>query len=150
MKFIHIGDLHIGKSLHDFNLIDDQRFILNQIFEIAQEKSVDGVLIAGDVYDKSVPSEEAVRLFNDFLVCLSEAGLKVFLISGNHDSDERLNFGSRLFQANQIYIAAKYEGVLPKIELVDEEGKICAQSAGKAYIYAKEDGTKERLTVIVK
>ena len=97
MKFIHLGDLHIGRSIGEFNLIDDQRYILDQILDIAEKESVDGVLIAGDVYDKSIPSEEAVGLFDYFLCKLAKMGKKTFVISGNHDSDERLNFGSSLF-----------------------------------------------------
>lgn len=124
MKFLHLGDLHIGKSLGEFHLIEDQKFILDQILDIAGERSVDAVLIAGDVYDKSIPSEEAVKLFDYFIRRMVEMKLKVFVISGNHDSDERLNFGSSLFETNGVYIAAKYEGALYKQELWDEHGKI--------------------------
>ncbi len=124
MKFLHLGDLHIGKSLGEFNLIEDQRFILNQILDVIEEHSVDGVLIAGDVYDKSVPSEEAVRLLDYFLCKLIEKKVQTFVISGNHDSDERLNFGSSLFETNQLYISAKYNGILYKQELTDEYGKL--------------------------
>ncbi|MDO4313303.1 MAG: exonuclease SbcCD subunit D [Eubacteriales bacterium] len=124
MKFLHLGDLHIGKSLGEFHLIEDQRFILEQILEIAKCHSVDAVLIAGDIYDKSIPSEEAVRLFDYFIRRLAGMRLKTFVISGNHDSDERLNFGSSLFEANEVYISAKYEGGLYRQELQDEYGKI--------------------------
>lgn len=124
MKFLHVGDLHIGKSLGEFNLLEDQRFILDQILDIAADYSVDAVLIAGDVYDKSIPSEEAVRLFDYFIRKLVAMKLKTFVISGNHDSDERLNFGSSLFEANEVYISAKYEGTLYKQEFRDEYGKI--------------------------
>lgn len=124
MKFLHLGDLHIGKLLGEFNLIEEQRFILGQILDIAESRSVDAVLIAGDVYDKSIPSEEAVSLFNDFICRLAERKLKTFVISGNHDSDERLNFGSSLFEANDVYIAAKYDGTLYRQELQDVYGKI--------------------------
>lgn len=124
MKFLHLSDLHIGKSLLDFNLIEDQTYILNQILEIAKEQSVDAVMIAGDVYDKSVPSEEAVRLFDYFLCKLVEMNIKTFVISGNHDSDERLNFGSSLFEARELYISAKYEGILNKQTLEDKYGKL--------------------------
>ena len=124
MKFLHLGDLHIGKSLGEFNLIEDQKFILDQILDIAEQQSVDAVLIAGDVYDKPIPSEEAVGLFDYFLCKLAAMKIKTFVISGNHDSDERLNFGSSLFEANQLYISAKYRGQLYKQELTDEHGKI--------------------------
>lgn len=124
MKILHLGDLHIGKSLGEFNLIEDQRFILDQILDVAGKRSVDAVLIAGDVYDKSIPSEDAVSLFDYFICQLAKRKIKTFVISGNHDSDERLNFGSSLFEANELYISAKYEGVLYKQELEDEYGKI--------------------------
>ena len=116
MKFLHLGDLHIGKTLGEFNLIDDQRFILDQVLDVAKKQSVDAVLIAGDVYDKSIPSEDAVSLFDYFICRLAAMKIKTYIISGNHDSDERLHFGSSLFEANDIYISAKYEGMLYKQE----------------------------------
>ena len=124
MKFLHLGDLHIGKSIGDFDLKDDQKFILDQIINIAEKHDINAVLIAGDVYDKSIPSEAAVRLFNYFICQLAEKKLKTFVITGNHDSDERLNFGSSLFRVNEIYISAKYEGDLYKQTLEDENGKV--------------------------
>lgn len=124
MKFLHLGDLHIGKNLNDFDLIEDQAFILEKIYHIAKEEKADGILIAGDVYDRAVPSEAAVRLFDSFLCKLAKAKIKTFLISGNHDSDERLNFGSSLFETNGIYISAVYDGVLYRQEMTDEFGKI--------------------------
>lgn len=117
MKFLHLGDLHIGKSLLDFSLIDDQKYILDKIIEIAENRKVDGVLIAGDVYDRAIPSEEAVRLFDYFLCTLSDKKIKTFVISGNHDSDVRLNFGSSLFESNGVYIASKFDGKISKKEL---------------------------------
>ena len=117
MKLLHLGDLHIGKSLLEFSLIDDQRYILGQIIDAAEKKEVDAVLIAGDIYDRAVPSEEAVSLFDYFLRALAARHIKVFVISGNHDSDERLNFGSSLFEANGVYISSKFEGKLYKKEL---------------------------------
>lgn len=124
MKFLHLGDLHIGKSLLDFSLIDDQKFILNQIIEVADTKKVDAILIAGDVYDRTIPSEEAVRLFDFFICTLASKHIKTFIISGNHDSDERLNFGSSLFEANEVYIASKFDGNLHKKELKDKNGNV--------------------------
>lgn len=124
MKFLHLADLHIGKTVNDFSMIEDQKAILEQILEIVSTHGIDGVLIAGDVYDRSVPSEEAVRLLDYFLCRLSGMGTEVFLISGNHDSEERLNFGSALFLKNKIYIAAKYEGKLCRIECEDAFGKL--------------------------
>lgn len=124
MKFLHLGDLHLGKSLGDFDLIRDQKFILDQILEIVKNQSIDGVLIAGDVYDRAVPSEAATKLLDYFLSSLAEAGIMTFVISGNHDSDERLHYGSDLFEKNRIYISAKYEGTLYKKTVTDDYGEI--------------------------
>lgn len=112
MKFIHLGDLHLGKSLCDYDLIEDQKYILDQILDICDKESVDGVMIAGDVYDKSIPSEAATTLLDYFLVKLARNGIKVFMVSGNHDSDDRLNFGSSLFTSNDIYISSIFDGTL--------------------------------------
>lgn len=112
MKLLHLGDLHLGRSLGDFDLLGDQRYILDKIVEIAEKRQVDAVLIAGDVYDRPVPGEGAVRLLDYFLNRLAGLGVRVLMISGNHDSDERLNFGSSFFEARGIYIAAKYQGEL--------------------------------------
>lgn len=114
MKFLHLGDLHLGKTLGDFDLIEDQRYILNQILCIADEESIDGVLIAGDVYDKSIPSEAATKLLDYLLIELAKKEIKVFMVSGNHDSDNRLNYGSTLFASNQIFISAVFDGTLHK------------------------------------
>ena len=124
MKILHLGDLHIGKSVCDFNMIEDQKYMLEQILDIIGKHKVDAVLIAGDVYDKSIPSEEAVRLLDWFLCRLSEMGTETFLISGNHDSDERLNFGSSLFEANRIHISAKYDGTVYMRECRDRFGRV--------------------------
>lgn len=123
MKFLHLGDLHLGKSLGDFDLIRDQKYILDQMLGIIKEKSVDGVLIAGDVYDKAVPSEAAMNLLDYFLSSLSKSGVQTFMISGNHDSDDRLNYGSDLFAANQIYISSKYDGTLYRRTVTDAHGE---------------------------
>ena len=124
MKLLHLGDLHLGKSLGDFDLKEDQEYILDQILEIAKREEVDGVLIAGDVYDKSVPSEAATNLLDHFLCELAASNIKTFMISGNHDSDDRLNFGSSLFKANEIFISAIYNGTLHKETLEDEYGRL--------------------------
>lgn len=119
MKFLHTGDLHLGKTLNGFDLIEDQRYILDQILDIAEKESVDGVLIAGDVYDKSVPSEAATKLLDQFLIRLAKKEIKVFMVSGNHDSDDRLNYGSALFASNQIFISAVFDGALHKQSFAD-------------------------------
>ena len=114
MKFLHLGDLHLGKTLSDFDLIEDQRYILDQILHIAEKESIDGVFIAGDVYDKSIPSEAATKLLDYFMIKLAQKEIKVFMVSGNHDSDDRLNYGSTLFASNQIFISAVFDGTIHK------------------------------------
>ena len=114
MKFMHIVDIHLGKALGDFDLTEDQEYMLGQLLNIAEDKAVDAVLIAGDVYDKAIPSEVATRMLDFFLSSLSERNIYVYMVSGNHDSDERLNYGSSLFKENHIFISTKYEGELCK------------------------------------
>ncbi|MCM1535484.1 MAG: exonuclease SbcCD subunit D [Clostridium sp.] len=124
MKFLHLGDLHLGKALNDFDLTKDQKYILSQILGIAEKEAVDCVLIAGDVYDKSVPSEAATKLLDDFLFQLAQKEIKVFMVSGNHDSDDRLNYGSKLFTSNQIFISAVFDGTLHKQSFADGNTEI--------------------------
>lgn len=124
MRLLHLGDLHLGKIVNEFSMMEDQRYILEQVLQIVADKKVDGLLIAGDVYDKSIPSEEAVRLLDWFLCRMVERKVPVYMISGNHDSDERLNFGSEIFQSRGLYIAAKYQGELACYELEDAQGKV--------------------------
>ena len=114
MKLMHVGDLHLGKSLGDFDLTEDQEYLLNQLLGIVEKQAVDAVLIAGDVYDKAIPSEAATRMLDYFLSSLAKRNVYVYMVSGNHDSDERLNYGSNLFETNHIYISTKYEGNLYK------------------------------------
>ena len=125
MKFLHLGDLHLGKSLGDFDLIRDQRYALEQVLKIVQEQKADAMLIAGDVYDKAVPSEAATRLLDWFLSALAEMNIQVFMISGNHDSDERLNYGSSLFEENKIFISAVFDGTLHGRKVTDADGEVC-------------------------
>ena len=124
LKVLHLGDLHLGKSPGEYDLIDDQKYILNQILEMIEKKQVDAVLIAGDVYDKAIPSEAATRLLDWFLCSLSKKNVNTFLISGNHDSDDRLDFGSSLFETNQIFISSIFDGTLYKRTLTDEYGEV--------------------------
>ena len=124
MKFLHLGDLHLGRSLNDISLLADQADILNKIKNIALEEEADAVLIAGDVYDRSIPSEEAVMLLDRFLTELADNHITVILISGNHDSDERLNFGSSLLRARGIHIVSIYDGTVPCVTLEDEYGPV--------------------------
>lgn len=123
MKLLHLGDLHLGKSLGEFDLYEDQKYILDQILSIIREKEIDGVLIAGDVYDRAVPSESAMNLLDYFLKSLADQKVKTFMISGNHDSDDRLGYGSRLFESSHIYIAAQFRGTLYKKTVIDEYGE---------------------------
>lgn len=124
MKLIHLSDLHIGKCVLEQSMIEDQKYILNQIKDIVVKEKVDAVLITGDVYDKGIPSSEAVLLLDNFLTSLIELGKKVFIISGNHDSKERLSFGKNIFKDKELYIETEYEGTLRKIVLNDEKGAL--------------------------
>lgn len=125
MKFVHLSDLHIGKRVNEFSMIEDQQYILMQILGIIDEVKPQGVIIAGDVYDKPVPSAEAVQLFDDFLYRLSKKNLPVFIISGNHDSPERIAFGSRLMSSSGIHLSPVYNGKVEPITLSDEHGDVC-------------------------
>ena len=124
MKLIHLSDLHLGKRLLEFSLLEDQRFILEKILDIIDQECPDAVLLAGDVYDKSVPSAEAVSLFDDFLFRLAQRKLQVFMISGNHDSPERVAFGARLFNRSGIHISPVYQGEVSPVTLRDENGEV--------------------------
>lgn len=112
MKFVHISDLHIGKRLKDMSMEDDQRYILSQIVSIVSEESPDGVIIAGDVYDTTTPNTDSVTILDNFLTELNVLNVPVFMISGNHDSPEKLGFGSRLFEANKLFISGVFNGAL--------------------------------------
>ena len=124
MKFIHLSDLHLGKRVNEFSMLEDQEYILTKIINIIDKQKPNGIIIAGDVYDKSVPSAEAVELFDDFLVRLSKRDLKVFVISGNHDSAERFAFGGRLMDKSGIFMSPVYNGEVEPIVLSDEFGEI--------------------------
>lgn len=124
MKLIHLSDLHLGKRVNEFSMLEDQQYILEEILRIIDSEKPDGVLIAGDVYDKTVPSAEAVTLLDEFLVQLSKRDTQTFLISGNHDSAERLAFGGRLMEQSGIHIARVYNGVLAPLTLRDEYGSV--------------------------
>lgn len=110
MKFFHLSDLHLGKRVNGFSMIEDQKYILQQITELADREAPDAVIIAGDVYDKSIPSVEAVNLFDDFLVSLAQRNLQVFVISGNHDSAERISYGGRVMEQSGIHISRLITG----------------------------------------
>ena len=124
MKLIHLSDLHLGKRVNEFSMLEDQRYILKQILTIIDQEAPDGVLIAGDVYDRPVPSAEAVTLLDDFLVELARRGDPVFLISGNHDSPERLSFAGRLVEERHIYLSPVYDGTVHPVTLTDQWGEV--------------------------
>ena len=124
MRLAHISDLHLGKRVNEFSMLEDQRYIVKQIESILEEEAADAVLIAGDVYDKPVPPGEAVRLFDSFLTALADRGTQVFVISGNHDSPERIAFGSRLMEKSRVYMAPVYDGHVSPIELRDAYGSV--------------------------
>lgn len=124
MKFIHLSDLHIGKRVNDFSMIEDQAYILTKILNIIDEQQPDGVFISGDVYDKAVPSAEAVALFDDFLYRLAQRELQTYVISGNHDSPERIAFGGRLMNQSGVYMSPVYHKDIAPITVHDEHGAI--------------------------
>ena len=124
MKFVHLSDLHIGKRVNEFSMLEDQKYILKVILGIIDDEKPDGVLIAGDVYDKSVPSADAVQLLDDFLCRLMERNMPTFIISGNHDSAERLSFGGRLMDSSGIHLSPLYNGTVSPLSLTDEYGKV--------------------------
>lgn len=124
MKFMHLSDLHLGKKVNGYSMIEDQKYIINNILEIIDNENIESVIIAGDVYDKSVPPVDAVELFNDFLEELENRNLYVFIISGNHDSPERIAFGNSFMRKSKIFFSPVYNGEISEIELNDEYGKI--------------------------
>ena len=124
MKLIHLSDLHLGKRVHEFSMHDEQQAILEQILTIIDSEKPDGVLIAGDIYDKSVPPAEAVMLFDDFLVKLSKRNLQVFIISGNHDSPERIAFGARIMSEGGIHLSPVYDGNIMPFTMSDAYGNV--------------------------
>lgn len=124
MKLIHLSDLHLGKRLNEFSLGEDQEYILNQILQIVEAEQPDAVVIAGDVYDKAIPSVEAVSLFDEFLVRLAGLHIHIFVISGNHDSPERIAFGSRLLEETGIHLSPVYGGRVESVTLEDAFGPV--------------------------
>lgn len=124
MRLLHTGDLHIGKTVNDFSMLEDQRYLLEQICCIAAANRVDGILLSGDIYDRAIPTGEAVLLFDAFLTKLLKEGIKVYLISGNHDSAERISFGEKLLSAQGIGIAGVYRGELSVFRAEDEWGTV--------------------------
>ena len=124
MKLIHLSDLHLGKRVNEYSMLEDQAYILKQILGVIDAQKPQAVIIAGDVYDKSVPPAEAVQLFDDFLVRLAARKLHVLIISGNHDSPERIAFGGRLMEHSGIHLSPVYDGKIEPVTLEDEHGPV--------------------------
>lgn len=124
MKFLHLADLHLGKRINEYSLFEDQKYILESIVSIAESEKVDSVIIAGDVYDKSVPASEAVSLFDKFITRLKMLGIRLFIISGNHDSAERLEFGSEIMKSFDIFISSVFREIPKPITISDSFGEI--------------------------
>lgn len=124
MKFIHISDLHIGKRVNEFSMVEDQKYILNEILDVIQREQPDGILMAGDLYDKPVPPAEAVSLLDEFFTRLADLEISVFAVSGNHDSAERIAFGSRLMNSRGVYVSPVYNGTIEKISMEDSHGQV--------------------------
>ena len=124
MKLMHLSDLHLGKRVYEFSMYEDQKYILRQILDIADKEQVQAVMICGDIYDKQIPPAESVQLFDDFLTKLSERKLSVFIISGNHDSAERLSFGARLMEQSGVCFSETFSGKIQTYELQDEHGSL--------------------------
>ena len=124
MKLFHLSDLHSGKRVNEFSMIEDQKYILKRILDLAEEEKPDGIILAGDIYDKQIPSAEAVQVFDEFITRLAGRAIPVFIISGNHDSAERLAFGGRLLNSRGIYLSPVYDGSVTKIPLKDQYGTV--------------------------
>jgi len=124
MRLIHLSDLHLGKRVNEVSMTEDQKYILQQILRIVKDENADAVMLSGDIYDKSLPTAEAVTLFDEFLSRLAYMGVKVYVISGNHDSPERLAFGRGLMEGAGIYISPVYNGNISPLQLADSHGTV--------------------------
>ena len=120
MKILHLGDLHLGKRVNEISMIEDQKFILDQIVTLVKEEKIDVILLCGDIYDKAIPTIEAIHLLDEFLEELSDLKVKVLMISGNHDSSERLSFGRNLFKRSNLYIASQFNQEIEKITIKED------------------------------
>ena len=128
MKFIHLGDLHIGKRVNEFSMIKDQEFVLEQIFDIANNEKVDAIFISGDVYDKAVPSLEAVTLFDKFITKVVSNNMKIYMISGNHDSAERLAFAKNLMEGAGVYVSPVFVTSADTVTVVPSSDTFCVST----------------------
>ncbi len=124
MKIVHLSDLHIGKNVNSFSMLEDQKFIFSEILNIIDLEKPDAVLIAGDIYDKSIPTAEAVTLFDNLLYSMSMGSYETFITSGNHDSAERIAFGSRIMENSGIHLSPVYDGNVKPVTLQDQYGNV--------------------------
>lgn len=124
MKIIHLSDFHLGKNVNGFLMLDDQRYILDEIIKIIDLETPDAIIIAGDIYDRSVPPAEAVALFDEFLKRISKREIETFVIAGNHDSAERIAFASSLIDKSGIHFSPVYDGKIRRFSLNDEHGEV--------------------------
>lgn len=124
MKIMHLSDLHIGKKVNEYSMLQDQIYILKEILQIIDDEKVETVIIAGDVYDRSLPPNEALELFDEFLYQLSGRNVNVFVISGNHDSPERISYCGRMMTENKIFLSPVYDGNVKPITLNDDYGEV--------------------------
>lgn len=124
MKFMHLADLHLGKRVNEFSMLEDQKYVLDQVLQRIDEEGIEGLLIAGDIYDRQVPSVEAVRLLDDFLTQVAGRRVPVYMIGGNHDSTARLSFGARLLTGSGVHMASEYDGIVERITVEDAFGMI--------------------------
>ena len=124
MRFMHLADLHIGKRVNGYPMLEDQKYVLQQVLQVASEQNLDGVILAGDIYDKTVPAGEAVQVLDWFLTELSQLELPVYMVSGNHDSGERLSFGAKLMEKSGVHVESIYDGTLTPIVLEDSYGPL--------------------------
>ena len=124
MRILHTADLHIGKTVNNFNMLEDQKCVLTQMVDIVREKNVQAFIIAGDVYDRSIPTAEAVSVFNEFIEKLHNTGVEIFCISGNHDSPERISFAQEILEKKGVHFAGVYKGTCKQVCLSDEAGPV--------------------------
>lgn len=124
MKFLHTADLHIGKTVNEFSMLEEQKNTLKQILDYAIEEKADGIVIAGDIYDRSIPPAEAVKVFDEFITEVSKENIALLMVSGNHDSPERLSFASGILENKNIFIEGNFNGKIKKVVLKDSFGKV--------------------------
>jgi exonuclease SbcD len=124
MKFLHLSDLHIGKSVHGYSMLEEQKHVFKQIINYIQSEQVNAVVIAGDIYDHAIPRNEAIRVFDDFLTELASKNITVLLIAGNHDSPDRISYANRLLTDKQLFLCGSFNGSLQKVTLKDDYGKV--------------------------